>query len=113
MNPVKKLIVLAAVAALGYLAYTRFYDPPRSPEEIEYRRIAKAFGDALGKYAQASRMSGVGGLDITADVGDVAVTVEALRKDLADLETRLTDEKLIAKAADLGSRMERFLSDKR
>ncbi len=113
MSAVKKLMALVAVAALGYFAYTRLSNPPRSPEETEYRRIAKAFGDALAKYGQANRMSGVGGLDVTADIGDIAVTVEALRKELSELEAGLTDEKLLAKAGDLGARMDRFLSDKR
>lgn len=109
----KKLIALAAVAALGYFAYTRLSDPPHSPQETEYRRIAKAFGDALGKYGRANRISGVSGLDVTADIGDITVTVEALKKDLSELEAGLTNEKLLAKAGDLGARMDRFLSDKR
>jgi hypothetical protein len=110
---VKKLIALAAVAALGYFAYTRLSDVPRSPEETEYRRIAKAFDVALGRYGQANRMTGVSGMDVTADIGDIAGTVDALKKELAGLEARLTDEKLLAKTRDLGTRMERFLSDKR
>lgn len=113
MSAVKKLIALAAIAALGYFAYTRLSNAPRSPEETEYRRIAKAFGDALAKYGQANRMSGMGGLDVTSDIGDIAVTVGALRKELSELEAGLTDEKLLAKAGDLGARMDRFLSDKR
>ena len=113
MSPLKKLIALAAVAGLGYFAYTRLSNPPRSPEETEYRRIAKAFDEALGRYGQANRMAGVSGMDITSDVGDVAGTVDGLTKELAGLEARITDERLLAKVRDLGTRMERFLSDKR
>lgn len=113
MSPVKKFIVLAAVAALGYFAYTGLSHAPPSPEETEYRRIAKAFDEALGRYGQANRMTGVSGMDVTADIGDVAGRVDALKKELAGLEARLRDEKLLAKARDLGTRMERFLSDKR
>jgi hypothetical protein len=113
VSPVKKLIALAAVAALGYFAYTRLFDAPRSPEETEYRRISKAFDEAIGRYGQANRMAGVSGMDVTGDIGDIAVTVDALRSELAGLEARLTDEKVLAKARDLGTRMERFLSDKR
>ena len=109
----KKLIALAAVAALGYFAYTRLADPPRSPEETEFRRIAKAFDGALRRYGQANQMTSVSGMDVTADIEDVVGTADALKKELAELEARLTDEKLLAKARDLGTRMERFLSDKR
>jgi hypothetical protein len=113
VSPVKKLLALAAVAALGYFAYISFIAPPRSADEKEYRRIAKAFDDVLGRYGQANRMAGVSGMDVTADIGDIAGTVDALKKELAGLDARLTDEKLLAKARDLGTRMERFLSDKR
>ena len=113
MSPVKKLIALLIVAALGYFVYTRLADAPRSPEETEYRRIAKAFDGALGRYGQANRMTNVSGMDVTEDIGDIAGTVDGLRKELAELEARLADEELLAKARDLGTRMERFLSDKR
>ncbi len=109
----KKLIALAVVAALGYFAYTRWYDPPRSPDETEYRRIAKAFDAALGRYGQANRMTAASGMDVTEDVGDLAGTVHGLRQELAALEERIADEKLLAKAGDLGARMERFLAGKR
>jgi hypothetical protein len=109
----KKLAALALVAALGYLAYTRLYDPPRSPEETGYRRIAKAFDAALGRYGQANRMTAAGGLDVTADIGDIAATVDALREELAGIEARVTDEKLLARIRSLDARMERFLADKR
>ena len=109
----KKLIALAAVVALGYFTYVRFIAPPRTADEKEYFRIAKAFDAALGRYGQANRMTSVSGMDVTADIGDIAGTVDALKKELAVLEARLTDEKLLAKIRDLGTRMERFLSDKR
>ncbi len=113
MIPVKKLAALALVVAVAYLAYTRLYDPPRSPEETEYRRIAKAFDAALGRYGQANRMTAAGGLDVTADIGDIAAAVDALRAESSALEARVVDDKLLAKVRDLGARMERFLADKR
>ena len=109
----KKLIVLAVLAAIGYFAYVRFVAPPRTADEREYLRIAKAFDGAIGRYGQANRMTSVSGMDVTADIGDIAETVDALKKELAVLEARITDEKLGAKVRDLGMRMERFLSDKR
>jgi len=110
---VKKLAALAAIALLGYFAYTRLANPPRSPDESEYRRIAKAFNEAIGRYGQANRMAAAGGLDVTADIGDIAAAVEGLRQELAALEERVSDGDLLAKVRDLDKRMERFLSDKR
>ena len=87
--------------------------PPWTADEKEYFRIAKAFDGALGRYGLANRMTSVSGMDVTADIGDIAGTVDALKKELAVLEARIADEKLGAKIRDLGTRMERFLSDKR
>lgn len=109
----RKLVVLVCVAGLGYLAYTRLAGPTGPPEEIEYRRIAKAFDAAVSRYGQANRMTNVSGMDVTADIGDIATTVDALNRDLAALDERVTDDELGARIAALADRMERFLSDKR
>ncbi len=58
-------------------------------------------------------MTAAGGLDMTADIGDIAATVDALRVESVALEARVVDDKLLAKVRDLGARMERFLADKR
>ena len=109
----RKLVVLVLVAGLGYLVYTRLAGPPRSPEETEYRRIAEAFDAAVSRYGQANRMTNVSGMDVTADIGDIATAVDALSRDLAALGERVTDDTLGARIAALAGRMERFLGDKR
>jgi hypothetical protein len=110
---VKKLAVLLAVAALGYLAYTRLAPAPKSPEEGDFRRIARAYDAALSRYGQANRMTNVSGMDTTDDIGDIASTVGGLRKELADLEGRTEDDALLARIGALAARMDKFLSDKR
>jgi hypothetical protein len=109
----KKVAFLLAVAALGYLAYTRLAAPARSPEEGEYRRISKTFDSALSRYGQANRAIGVGGLDMTSDIEDIASSVDALRKDLASLGERVEGEALRTRIGELAARMDAFLSDKR
>ena len=47
------------------------------------------------------------------DIQDVVITVEKLEKELADLKDRVADDKLLRKVADLQSKMEKFLNDKR
>jgi predicted RNase H-like nuclease (RuvC/YqgF family) len=58
-------------------------------------------------------MFAVSGMDITADIQDVANTVERLKKELADLKGRVADDELLQKIAGLESKMDKFLSDKR
>jgi hypothetical protein len=58
-------------------------------------------------------MLAVSGMDVTSDIQDVVITVENLEKELADLKDRVADDKLLRKVADLHSKMEKFLNDKR
>jgi hypothetical protein len=57
-------------------------------------------------------MLSVSGMDVTSDIEDVINTVEGLKKELADLKDHVADDKLLLKVEDLGSKIEKFLSDK-
>jgi len=79
----KKIFGLVVIIAIGYLGYNHFFNKPLSPDEREFKRIE-----------------------------DVINTVEGLKKELADLKDHVADDKLLRKVADLGSKIEKFLSDK-
>jgi len=79
----KKIFGLVVIIAIGYLGYNHFFNKPLSPDEREFKRIE-----------------------------DVINTVEGLKKELADLKDHVADNKLLRKVADLGSKIEKFLSDK-
>ncbi|MCJ7643346.1 MAG: hypothetical protein MUP28_02565 [Candidatus Aminicenantes bacterium] len=109
----KKILGLAVIIAIGYLSYNHFFNKPISPDESDFRRIEDAYDSALSRYGQSNRMFAVSGMDITADIQDVANTVERLKKELADLKGRVADDELLQKIAGLESKMDKFLSDKR
>lgn len=79
----KKTLGLVVIIAIGYLGYNHFFNKPLSPDEREFKRIE-----------------------------DVVIAVEGLKKELADLRDHVADDKLLRKVADLGSKIEKFLSDK-
>jgi hypothetical protein len=79
----KKIFGLVVIIAIGYLGYNHFFNKPLSPDEREFKRIE-----------------------------DVINTVEGLKKELADLKDHVADDKLLRKVANLGSKIEKFLSDK-
>lgn len=109
----KKLVGLGVVLLLAYLAYTRFFNKPVPEGERELRRISRAYDEALTRYGQSNRTTGISGLDMTSDITDVVIAVEDLKKQLADLIPRLPDDQTSAGARALESRMEKFLTDKR
>jgi len=75
--------------------------------------LEKDYNAALSRYQQAMRMSGVSGMDVTADAQDVINTVEELRQDLIRLKKRLVGESALKKAKLLEEKMETFLKDRR
>ena len=75
--------------------------------------LEKDYNAALSRYQQAMRMSGVSGMDVTADAQDVINTVEELRQDLIRLKKRLVGESALKKAKLLEEKMEIFLKDRR
>jgi len=110
---VKKILGLAVIIVIGYFGYNHFFNKPLSPGERDFRRIEDAYDSAQSRYGRSNRMLAVSGMDVTSDIQDVVITVENLEKELADLKDRVADDKLLRKVADLHSKMEKFLNDKR
>ncbi len=75
--------------------------------------LEKDYNAALSRYQQAMRMSGVSGMDVTADAQDVINTVEELKQDVIRLKKRLAGESALKKAELLEEKMETFLKDRR
>jgi hypothetical protein len=109
---VKKILGLVVIVAIGYLGYNHFFNKSLSPDEREFKRIEDAYDSAMSRYGRSNRMLSVSGMDVTSDIEDVINTVEGLKKELADLKDHVADDKLLRKVADLGSKIEKFLSDK-
>ena len=109
----RKILGLAVIIVIGYLGYNHFFNKPLSPDERDFRRIEDAYDSAQSRYGRSNRMFAVSGMDVTSDIQDIVVTVENLEKELADLNGRVADDKLLRKVADLQSKMGKFLNDKR
>ena len=109
----KKILGLAIIIVIGYLGYNHFFNKPLSPDERDFRSIENAYDSAQSRYGRSNRMLAVSGMDVTSDIQDAVITVEKLEKELADLRDRVADDKLLRKVADLQSKMEKFLNDKR
>jgi len=110
---VKKILGLAVIIVIGYLGYNHFFNKPLSPDERDFRRIEDACDSAQSRYGRSNRTLAVSGMDVSSDIQDVVITVEKLEKELADLKDRVEDGRLLRKVADLQSKMEKFLKDKR
>ena len=108
----KKIFGVFVIIAIGFLGYNHFFNKPLSPDEHEFKRIDDAYGSALSRYGRSNRMLSVSGMDVTSDIEEVINTVEGLKKELADLKDRIADDKLLQKVEGLGSKIEKFLSDK-
>ncbi len=110
---IKKIILLAIVVVVGYLAYTQFISKPASKDEQELNRMDAGFRSALTRYQAANRTLGVSGLDTTSDMEDAIGAVTKLKEELEAWKQKLTDKKLILKADQLEARMETFLKNRR
>jgi len=110
---VKKILGLAVIIVIGCLGYNHFFNKPLSADERDFRRIEDAYDSAQSRYGRANRMLAASGMDVSSDIQDVVITVEELEQELAELKDRVEEDRLQRKVADLQSKMEKFLKDKR
>ena len=100
----KRLVWLIALGVLVYLGYSYFVKTI-SPEEAQVRDLEREFKRATDRYITAMRQGGEPGLVILADPETAERMVRDVRPKLQELMKKLTDEKAIARAQDLESRI--------
>jgi len=102
----KKIIWLLIIAAVGYVAYTHFSQV--SPEEKMVRSLEKEFHTATQNYIAANRQAAEPGLAAITDPEKAEKEVKEVRTNLQKLMPTLTDEKAIARARELESKIRTF-----
>ncbi|MGB9907013.1 MAG: hypothetical protein ACPLRR_06480 [Candidatus Saccharicenans sp.] len=102
----KKLLILIIILGAGYLAYDRFFKT--TPEEDTVRALEKEFQAATQNYINANRQAAEPGLVVIADPEKAENQVKAVRNKLKELLPTLTEEKAIARAQELESKIQTF-----
>jgi len=102
----KKLIFLLVVVAAGYLVYTNFFQI--SAEEKLVRSLEKEFQSAIQNYIAANRQAAEPGLVVISDPEKAENQVKEVRKKLQELKPTLTEEKAVARAQELESKIQNF-----
>lgn len=103
----KVLIVLALIAGAAYFIHRQ--SQVASSEEIQLVRDLQArFSEALNQFTSAVGRSGTIGIDTTFDTEPSVAKIEKIRKELAELRERLTEEAAIKRADKLAEKIEFF-----
>jgi len=105
----KKLFVLILVVAAGYFAYQKFVTGESSGEQKQVQVLTDEFAAIKQQMTQAERAAGVSGMDMTSDAGSSMAAAEAILEKLQELKGRLTEEKALAKTAELEREIRAFL----
>ncbi len=100
----KRFVWLVIFGGLAYLGYNYFVKTISS-EEARVRELEREFKRATDRYIAAMRQGGEAGLVILADPETAERMVKDVRPKLQALMKTLTDEKAIARAQDLESRI--------
>jgi hypothetical protein len=107
-NPMmRKIIILALIAGAAYFVYQRMNQPTTEEDQL-VAHLRDRYAVLINKFTSAEGRSGAIGMDTTFDLESVQVQVQKLRAELADLRGRLTEEKAVAKAAELSDKIEKF-----
>jgi hypothetical protein len=99
------LVVLGAVAYLGYTFYTRTI----SSEESQVYKLEREFRQATDRYITAMRQAGEPGLVILADPETAEKMVKDIRPRLEALMKTLTRKDAIDRARELESELLTFM----
>lgn len=102
----KKLFILIIILGAGYLAYDSFFKT--TPEEDAVRALEKEFQAATQNYIAANRQAAEPGLVVISDPEKAENQVKAVRNKLKELLPTLTEEKAIARAQELESKIQTF-----
>jgi Mg-chelatase subunit ChlI len=107
-NPMmRKIILLALIAGAAYFVYQRMNQPTTEEDQL-VAHLRDRYAVLINKFTSAEGRSGAIGMDTTFDLESVAVQVQKLRAELADLRGRLTEERAIGKARELADKIDAF-----
>ena len=102
----KKLFILIIILGAGYLAYDHFFKT--TPEEDAVIALEKELQTATQNYIAANRQAAEPGLVVISDPEKAENQVKAVRNKLKELLPTLTEEKAIARAEELESKIQTF-----
>ena len=103
----KGFVVLVLIAAAAFFIYRQTSQKP-SEEEGWVLSIKERYAVVVNKFLSAAGRSGAIGMDTTMDSETAAAQMLKLRTELAQLRKTLTEERAIAKAAELAEKIENF-----
>jgi hypothetical protein len=104
----KKLLLLVLVAG-GIVGYSYFLNaPPASADERVLADLEYQFDAANQSMMQASRATGVSGMDSTADIEAARMKVGRLERELQELKPRLASDASRQRADRLAEKIRAF-----
>ena len=105
----KRLLLLVLVVAGGIVGYSYFLNaPPASSDERVLADLEHQFDSANQSMMQASRATGVSGIDSTADVEAARLRVRRLEGELQELKPRLVSDASRQRADRLEEKIRAF-----
>jgi hypothetical protein len=105
----KRLLLLVLVVAGGIVGYSYFLNaPPASADELVMADLEHQFDSASQSMMQATRSTGVLGLDSTADIEAARMKVRRLESELQQLKPRLASDASRQRADRLEQKIRAF-----
>lgn len=106
----KKLLLVALVVAGGVIGYNHFLNPaPASADERVLSDLERRFDAASQQMAQATRSTGMSGLDTTADIEAARASVGRIEAELGRIEPTLTSQAARQRVDRLREKVKAFL----
>jgi hypothetical protein len=103
----KKAVLVLALVAIGYFAYTKFYRPV-SDEERQVQAFEERFETARNRFMSAARARAMPGEAAIADPEAAVRRLKTVRADFDRFYGTLTDEAAVARADKLAAAIEEF-----
>ena len=115
----KKLVAVIVVAIAGLVVFNyattgEFTLAPsfsKSEEERAVQNLRDRFSAAKKQFAQAHRMAATSGIDTTADADAAISSMKQVKKELASLRKKLTEERATRKADELVTIVQAFAKE--
>ena len=115
----KKLVVVIVVVIAGLVVFnyattgklTLAPSFSKSEEERAVQNLWDRFSAAKKRFAQAHRTAATSGLDTTADADAAISSMKQIKKELASLRKKLTEERATRKADGLVTIVQEFAKE--